>query len=440
MVLANRKRSRLICMCTLTSTAFGLYTIIVQELSLPPPSRYSPPSGFEISDVEMSTSTSRRFNCAAIVEGDEVAVAAAAELVAKTAKGRGHHGLGEAELLAMTRDCDAFRRARRYVTVPLSREEETFPIAYSVVAHHRVDMLERLLRAVYAPQNLYCLHVDAKSPRAYLEAARALAACFPNVFVAAHLERVVYASWSRVQADLNCMSELVAMAVHVPWRYFINLCGRDFPIKTNLEMVRALRTLNGRNSLETVHMPRGKRVRWILSYEVAGNKIRSTGLTKRPPPIPTPMFAGSAYMVVTRAFVEHVLSDPAARAFIEWARDTYSPDEHLWATLQRMPGVPGSTPAHRIHDVTDAAALARLVKWSAFEGDVGGGEAAYPPCRGTHVRDVCVYGAGDLAWVLLQHHLFANKVDTAVDPVAVHCLEHHLRKKALAEAALIIGI
>ncbi|XP_061435244.1 beta-1,3-galactosyl-O-glycosyl-glycoprotein beta-1,6-N-acetylglucosaminyltransferase-like isoform X1 [Lethenteron reissneri] len=342
-------------------------------------------------------------------------------------------GQAERLLVAWTRDCSAFRRARRYADAPLSHEEAAFPIAYSVIVHHRVDMLERLLRAVYAPQNFYCLHVDAKSPRAYLEAVRALAACFPNVFVARRLEVVVYASWSRVQADLNCMRELVERAGERPWRYFINLCGLDFPIKTNLEIVRALGGLHGANSVESTRPSRFKAARWRTRHAVVWNRVFDLRLAKAPPPIATPVFAGGAYVAVTRAFVEHVLSDPAARAFAEWSKDTYSPDEHLWATLQRMPGVPGATPVDQKYDVTDVQALTHLVRWQSMEGDVLQG-AAYPPCRGVHVRGICINAAGDVPWVLRQPQLFVNKVDASLDQgAAVRCLERSLRRRELAQ-------
>ncbi|XP_032807492.1 beta-1,3-galactosyl-O-glycosyl-glycoprotein beta-1,6-N-acetylglucosaminyltransferase-like [Petromyzon marinus] len=368
-------------------------------------------------------------DCPAIIGGDEERWAEAS-ILTKTVEFRKRWRLNESECVRMTRDCDAFKRDRRYVTVPLSEEEAAFPIAYSVVAHHRVDMLERLLRAIYAPQNVYCLHVDQKSPPPYQEAVRALAACFPNVFMASRQERVVYTSWLRVQADLNCMRDLVAAPQ--PWKYFINLCGLDFPIKTNLEMVRALRALNGENSMESMHTPGGKVGRWQIRHEIVNDGLRSTGEKKSPPPIPTPMFSGNAYIVVTRAFVEHVLSDPTARALMEWEKDTFSPDEHLWATLQRLPGVPGSTPPHDKYDVEDMMAIARLVRWSYMEGDTLQG-AAYPPCRGTHMRAICINSAKDLAWVLKQRHLFVNKLDSDVDELAVHCLERYLRRKALRQ-------
>lgn len=37
----------------------------------------------------------------------------------------------------------------------------------------------------------------------------------------------------------------------VPWKYLLNTCGTDFPIKTNAEMVLALKMLNGKNSMES---------------------------------------------------------------------------------------------------------------------------------------------------------------------------------------------
>ena len=46
------------------------------------------------------------------------------------------------------------------------------------------EQVERLLRAIYRPQNIYCIHVDRKSPSHVHNAMRAIANCFPNVFIA----------------------------------------------------------------------------------------------------------------------------------------------------------------------------------------------------------------------------------------------------------------
>ncbi|NWV38692.1 GCNT3 acetylglucosaminyltransferase, partial [Grantiella picta] len=331
------------------------------------------------------------------------------------------------EYLNMTRDCRAFKESRRYIEFPLSREEEEFPIAYSMVIHNKIDMFERLLRSLYAPQNVYCLHVDSKSPPAFQEAVRAIAACFPNVFVASRLESVVYASWSRLQADLNCMRDLLQSPV--PWRYVLNTCGTDFPLKTNAEIVRALQVLHGQNSLESEKPSAAKQGRWQYHYEV-GTAISRTAQEKPPPPLSSPMFTGSAYIVVTRAFVQHVFENPTAQKFLEWSKDTYSPDEHVWATLNRMPGVPGAMPHNDKFELSDMNALPRLVKWQYLEGDISQG-APYPPCTGRHQRAVCIYGVGDVPWMLQHRHLLANKFDPEVDDAAILCLEEHLRHKAL---------
>ncbi len=50
----------------------------------------------------------------------------------------------------------------------------------------------------------------------------------------------------------ECMHDLWRRSVR--WRYFINLTGREFPLKTNLELVRILTTYNGSNDIDgTLH-------------------------------------------------------------------------------------------------------------------------------------------------------------------------------------------
>ncbi|KAK2917838.1 beta-1,3-galactosyl-O-glycosyl-glycoprotein beta-1,6-N-acetylglucosaminyltransferase 3 [Channa argus] len=341
--------------------------------------------------------------------------------------------LSENYYLNVTKDCPAYVDNRGFITKPLSEEEEDFPIAYSMVVHEKIEMFERLLRAIYAPQNIYCVHVDQKSPKEYQKAVESIVSCFPNVFLTTKLETVVYASWSRVQADLNCMKDLLNS--HVQWRYLLNTCGTDFPIKTNGEMVKALKALNGRNSMESEAPNYSKKLRWQYHHNIT-NTVFRTDVKKSPPPISSPMFSGNAYFVVTRAFVEHVMQDKGARQLMEWSEDTYSPDEHLWATLLRMPSVPGSVPANVKYDTSDMQALARVVKWGYLAGDVKAG-APYSHCTGVYRRAVCVYGAGDISWLLKQHHLIANKFDPEVDDIAIRCMETVLHFKALGHDTLL---
>lgn len=370
---------------------------------------------------------SNNINCTKILQGDANEIQKV-KLEMLTVKFRKRPRWTPSDYINMTSDCPSFIKMRKYIVEPLSKEEEGFPIAYSIVVHHKIEMLDRLLRAIYMPQNFYCIHVDKKSEDSFIAAVMGIASCFSNVFVASQLENVIYASWSRVQADLNCMKDLYRMNAN--WKYLINLCGLDFPIKTNLEIVRKLKSFMGENNMETEKMPSNKEERWRKHHVVINGKLTNTGTVKVHPPLKTPLFSGSAYFVVSREYVRYVLENENIQKFMEWAQDTYSPDEYLWATIQRIPEVPGSLSLSHKYDLSDMHSVARFVKWQYFEGDVAQG-APYPPCNGVHVRSVCVFGAGDLNWMLRKHHFFANKFDLDVDLFAIQCLDEHLRHKAL---------
>ncbi|KAM4537227.1 beta-1,3-galactosyl-O-glycosyl-glycoprotein beta-1,6-N-acetylglucosaminyltransferase-like isoform 2-T2 [Odontesthes bonariensis] len=369
-------------------------------------------------------------NCSAILQGEQEALEQA-KILTITKDFRKSIQIPDEYYNNATQDCRSFK-LKKYLTVPLSKEEEDFPLAYSIVVHHKVQNFERLLRAIYAPQNIYCVHVDRKAEVSVYSAISAITSCFPNVFMVSQAVSVVYAAWPRVQADLNCMADLYNISTE--WKYFINLCGQDFPLKTNLEIIRSLRSLKGGNSLESENMPPGKKWRVSYVHQIVDGQIQNTGKQKDPAPFNLPIMSGNAYIVVSRGYVHSVMKDSRIHTLIEWFKDTYSPDENFWATIQRIPGVPGSKRPNRKYDVSDINAIARLVKWQWHEGSQDSLEAVYPECQGNHVRAICVYGAGDLQWLLEQDHLFANKFDVDSDPISVYCLEKYLRQKALEES------
>ena len=106
----------------------------------------------------------------------------------------------------------------------ITHEETSFPIAYSILAHHKTLQLILLLSQIYAPQNVYCIHLDRKSSAVMLRALMNVESCFSNIYLASKRENVVYASFSRLQADLNCMKDLLKSSVK--WQYLINLSGQ----------------------------------------------------------------------------------------------------------------------------------------------------------------------------------------------------------------------
>ncbi|XP_048022662.1 beta-1,3-galactosyl-O-glycosyl-glycoprotein beta-1,6-N-acetylglucosaminyltransferase 4-like [Megalobrama amblycephala] len=359
-------------------------------------------------------------NCTAIYEMDPVEVSKTLAI----RKQKSYVGATDQTIVNATSDCDWFVVTQGYDGIQGTEFEREFPLAYSLVVHQDAAVVERLLRAIYMPHNIYCIHYDLKSSADFISAIKGLARCIPNVFIASKLERVQYAGISRLRADLNCLSDLLDS--EVKWKYVINLCGQDFPLRTNAELVSDLKELEGRNMVES-KWPGGKKQRWSVHHILKNNNEYydtpvSTSEEKSPPPHNIEMFVGSAYFTLSREFVVFVHQSFLARDFLAWSEDTYSPDEHFWATLVRVPGVPGEVPRSD-PEISELISKTRLVKWSYLE------EVLYPPCTGVHVRAVCIYGAAELRWLLNYGHWFANKVDPKVDPVLMECLEEILLDK-----------
>ncbi|KAM6298971.1 N-acetyllactosaminide beta-1,6-N-acetylglucosaminyl-transferase [Aegotheles albertisi] len=320
-------------------------------------------------------------------------------------------------------NCTEYIMQNHYITRALSAEEATFPIAYIMTLHKDFETFERLFRAVYMPQNVYCIHVDAKAPAAFQQAVGRLVGCFSNAFLASRAEWVVYGGISRLRADLHCMRDLLASAV--PWRYLLNTCGQDFPLKTNLEIVQMLKKFRGKNVTPGVLPPPHvtSRTKYVHREQLYSffSFMPWMMVSKAPPPHNLTIYFGSAYVALTRPFVEFVLRDSRAIDLLAWSEDTYSPDEHFWVTLNRIPGVPGSMPNAAWEGDLKA------VKWIDMEDSHGG-------CHGRYVRGICVYGPGDLKWLFNSTCMFANKFELKTYPPTLECLELRHRQRTLSQS------
>ncbi|KAI3369874.1 hypothetical protein L3Q82_024685, partial [Scortum barcoo] len=316
--------------------------------------------------------------------------------------------------------CSDLTRDLHFITRPLSREEEDYPLAFIVTVHKELELFVRLLRAIYMPQNVYCIHVDAKAPIEYQEAVQKLVSCFENTFLSSRSETVTYAGFSRLQADLNCMEDLAKSKIR--WRKVMNLCGQDFPVKSNLELVRYMQSKEwrDRNMTPGVKQPVHMRHRTALQHrEITGSHValKGSGLRKGPPPHNLEIYFGTAYYALTNAFVNFVLKSPVARDLLEWSKDTFSPDEHYFVTLNHIKEAPGS------HIDGGWSGDIRAIKWRDQVGRTHSG------CKGLYVRDICIYGVEDLPWIINRNSMFANKFEKNTFPEALDCLEQWHRNK-----------
>uniref|UniRef100_A0A8C8S149 Glucosaminyl (N-acetyl) transferase family member 7 n=1 Tax=Pelusios castaneus TaxID=367368 RepID=A0A8C8S149_9SAUR len=322
-------------------------------------------------------------------------------------------------------NCSTLLNSLHFITRPLSEEEGNFSLAYIITIHKELEMFVKLLRAIYLPQNVYCIHIDEKSPQDYKTAVQTLVNCFENIFISSKRENVVYAGFSRLQADINCMKDLVN--ARTQWNYVINLCGQDYPIKTNKEIIQYIKSKwNGKNITPGVVQPPHMKHRTHFShkeYVHSGTSyVYPTKNVKDDPPHNLTIYFGSAYYVLTRQFVEFILTDVRAKDLLEWSKDTYSPDEHYWVTLNHLSDAPAATPN------AEWEGNIRAIKWKDQEGVVHNG------CKGHYIRDICVYGLGDLQWIIESPNLFANKFEPTTYPLVMDCLERHYRLKVLQQA------
>lgn len=167
-------------------------------------------------------------------------------------------------------ECDSYLSSKEFARKPADAEEAEFPIAFSILVYKDFHQFEKLLRAVYRPQNYYCIHVDLKSDPEFKKNVQLLVNCFnnENIFISPVSFDVKWATMTVLEPEIECMKQLwKRFAVDQTssddgddkekirkrkplWKYFINLTGQEFPLRTNLEIVRILKIFNGSNNVE----------------------------------------------------------------------------------------------------------------------------------------------------------------------------------------------
>ena len=141
--------------------------------------------------------------------------------------------------------CPKLLEKQQYMTDPPLPEELEMPVAYSIIMYRDPEQAEFLLRAIYRPHNYYCIHVDKDKKYSHVyNQMKAVASCLKNVLMVSSRVKVRWGKFSVVQAEMHCMKDLIKYA---SWKYFINLTGQEYPLKTSLELVKILKLLNGTN-------------------------------------------------------------------------------------------------------------------------------------------------------------------------------------------------
>ena len=329
------------------------------------------------------------------------------------------------------KECYSIRQERFPHPSP-SDDELDFPIAFTISVYKSAQLLEKLLQAIYAPQNIYCIHIDLKSSDTFRAAVTEMIRCQPNVFLATKSVDVIYPHISILYAQFNCMEDLVRTGKN--WKYLINLVGQDYPLYSNRELVKALRSLSGKNNVQSFYHPDIiRRTEYAYEFELkTGGRDHGTyeyfktSKKKAPPPFNIKLYKGANHAALTKAFVEYILFNETARAFIEWLSDTKSPPETFYSSLQQHPGVPGGVVGQQ------PVFIMRAINW--IEKD----QASRPnyECHGEWVRLICWIDIWDLQWVLgrtMREKLFVQKIPFNFNDDVLRCLSIARQRRSYGE-------
>jgi len=275
------------------------------------------------------------------------------------------------------------------------------------------------------------IHIDIKSSLLIHQTMAAITACFANVFIVSQLTKVKWGDASVLQPDINCMRDLLKPHYRGKWKYLINLTGQEFPLRTNLELVRIAKIYNGSNEIggSSKRMD-SERVlyewthRWSKTYQ---QTIFYNTMQPRGPPtgLNLTYYKGEVHCMFSPRFVEYIVNSDVAGRFLEWCKKSGHASEHYWNTLNydTSLSVPGGYygAAHIAHAYSYEPVI-RAKHWQ---------DENYKPreCQGQLVRGICVFGVGDLAWLNTRREFFANKFYLTSHYLTLDCLEERHRNR-----------
>lgn len=350
--------------------------------------------------------STNNLNCEAVINGDKIAIM----------KAQRYFRPRKPENFLKLKCSDLF-----FSQYPESEFERLFPLSYSILAYKNIQQLTRLIKMIYRPWNLYCIHVDLKAKDNFYQLMKQFTNCKPNIFIAKNSVDVQWGESSVLSAAHSCFNDLLKSKI--PWVYVLNIAASDFPLKTNAEIVTQLKSIQPTSNLEILD---SSNFTWRYQYRFENGvswatlaSIMRSNLTKPQLKVSIPynvtVFKGSFSAALHRDFVEIVLKD---KEFFRWFNDTYIPDEMYWPTLYRW-----AYPDVRIPQFS-----VRYTHW----GDLN------PVCQGYYEHGLCVFGTGDLQLLAEKPHMFAHKFDINIEPATLDCMEELIFNRTWQKGAHFI--
>ena len=337
-----------------------------------------------------------------------------------------------------------------------SDKELKFPLAFAIVCHRDSQQIFRLLKTIYRPHNIYCVHYDRKAGKAFQRLFLQVSECIGNIVIASKIEDVVWGHPSLLNAQLNCMSDLLQYRSKVQWRYVINLNGMELPLRTNYELVTMLETQKGYSVIKSYPLLEKLDIERFTYRVTRINRphpfVMLSNQRLGPVPFELTVYKSRCFNALSTEFVQFLVQNETARVFHRYLQDVYSAEEYYYATMYNMRGAPGAKPCDGYSPPFEVS----LMRWLK---EVRG--TWYDYCNGTLHHSMCIFGAGDLHsifelylearlpdqspqtasfWYGLPEEIetvalpvFLNKYSAKEDHIVMDCMEERLVRQNMLE-------
>ncbi|XP_078437298.1 beta-glucuronosyltransferase GlcAT14B-like [Wolffia australiana] len=257
------------------------------------------------------------------------------------------------------------KRNDRYEENP---EEESRPelarIAYLITGTKGDSQrMKRTLRAVYHRKNQYVLHLDLEAPprerielSAYVREDEVLSKG-ENVQVIAKGNLVTYKGPTMVACTLHAIALLLKTSAK--WDWFINLSASDYPLVTQDDLLEVLSSLPRHLNFIELSRPStwklNQRARPIVIdpglYLSKKFDLFVTSL-QRPLPASFDLFTGSAWVMLSRDFVEYCIGGWESlprEVLMYYANFVSSPEGYFHTVICNSPDFRRSAVSHDLH-------------------------------------------------------------------------------------------
>ena len=327
-------------------------------------------------------------------------------------------------------NCDYVREMLSPHNFYNSDTERKFPLAYAIAFHNSPQQIVRLLKVIYRPQNIYCLHPDGKADRKLIEGFRSLSFCFDNVFVPQKLVEVYYAHFSMVEAQLLCFKELSTIYNHWGWKYAMIMCGKELPVSSNRRMVDALIDMNGASVVNAHDTPPQQ-----LEYNF-GSHFKpdpATGelikIGPRKEKLEVKIYKSMNYIAASKSFVDFLLKNKRVQHIRQFMSTASMADEEFYATTYMLPDAPKG------HCARGSNCKPVWATKTFFLRDMPKGV-----CAGKSAHFSCILSILDLPFLTTYSrsditYFFFNKYFMDYDHVVMDCMERSIVKQNMLEFA-----